>query len=99
MLIRNFRTWWQPPRPLKDREQHRQVTFLELFYDLVYVALIAILAAVVPILLLGLIDIEIIPLLVVINLFMLTPVYFGLKAWVQMRIENQKTGHLSTDAD
>lgn len=36
-----FRLWWQPPRRAGDRIEHRQVTFLELFYDLVYVALIA----------------------------------------------------------
>lgn len=36
-----FRVWWQPPRRLGDRVEHRQVSFLELFYDLVYVALIA----------------------------------------------------------
>ena len=40
----SFRTWWQPPRPLRDRPEHRQVTFLELFYDLVYVVIIAELA-------------------------------------------------------
>lgn len=40
----SFRKWWQPPRNIKDREMHRSVTFLELFYDLVYVALVAQLA-------------------------------------------------------
>jgi low temperature requirement protein LtrA len=43
-LRRTFRTWWQPPRSLRDRPAERQVTFLELFYDLVYVVLIAELA-------------------------------------------------------
>jgi low temperature requirement protein LtrA len=43
-LRRSFRSWWQPPRRLRDREADRQVTFLELFYDLVYVILIAELA-------------------------------------------------------
>jgi len=38
---RRFRFWWQPPRRAGDRIEHRQVTFLELFYDLVYVALVA----------------------------------------------------------
>ena len=33
--------WWQKPRENNDFEEHRQVSFLELFYDLVYVALIA----------------------------------------------------------
>lgn len=40
-IRQSFRTWWQVPRPLSDRPRHRQVTFLELFYDLVYVVLIA----------------------------------------------------------
>lgn len=39
-----FRDWWQPPKRLIDREGARQVTFFELFYDLVYVVLIAELA-------------------------------------------------------
>jgi low temperature requirement protein LtrA len=43
-LRASFRTWWQPPRRLIDREAERRVTFLELFYDLVYVVLIAELA-------------------------------------------------------
>ena len=41
LLIRNFRRWWQPPKSIGDREEERAVTFLELFYDLVYVILIA----------------------------------------------------------
>ena len=40
-LRRNFRRWWQPPKNIRDREEERSVTFLELFYDLVYVVLIA----------------------------------------------------------
>jgi len=36
-----FRRWWQPPRPASDRPAERRVTFLELFYDLVYVVIIA----------------------------------------------------------
>jgi low temperature requirement protein LtrA len=43
-LKSSFRRWWQPPRRAKDRELDRSVTFLELFYDLVYVVLIAQLA-------------------------------------------------------
>lgn len=39
-----FRKWWQPPRKVSEREVGRSVTFLELFYDLVYVVLIAELA-------------------------------------------------------
>ena len=41
ILKSRFRLWWQPPRRAGDRIEHRQVTFLELFYDLVYVALVA----------------------------------------------------------
>ncbi|KAA3643182.1 MAG: low temperature requirement protein A [Chloroflexi bacterium] len=40
-LLQNIRIWWQPPRQAGHRLEHRQVTFLELFYDLVYVAIIA----------------------------------------------------------
>ncbi|MDX2075907.1 MAG: low temperature requirement protein A [bacterium] len=40
-LLRNFRSWWQPPRNIIDRPEHRQITFLELFYDLIYVVIIA----------------------------------------------------------
>ena len=36
-----FRRWWQPPRPVSNRPEERRVTFLELFYDLVYVVIIA----------------------------------------------------------
>jgi low temperature requirement protein LtrA len=43
-LRQSFRTWWQPPGRTRDRVPDRQVTSLELFYDLVYVALIAELA-------------------------------------------------------
>jgi len=42
--MKNFRIWWQAPRKYKEREEHRSVTFLELFYDLVYVVIIAELA-------------------------------------------------------
>ena len=40
-ITQNFRKWWQPPRRVSDREEERTVTFLELFYDLVYVVVIA----------------------------------------------------------
>lgn len=43
-LRRNFRSWWQPPKRIADREEERTVTFLELFYDLVYVVIVAELA-------------------------------------------------------
>ena len=36
-----FHRWWQPPRTTSARPQERRVTFLELFYDLVYVVIIA----------------------------------------------------------
>lgn len=37
----NFRKWWQILRPIGDRPPQRSVTFLELFYDLVNVVVIA----------------------------------------------------------
>jgi len=40
-MLRSFRKWWQRPRAIGERPEHRQVSFLELFYDLVYVVLIA----------------------------------------------------------
>lgn len=36
-----FRQWWQPPRATNYQPEERRVSFLELFYDLVYVAIIA----------------------------------------------------------
>ena len=44
LLRNNFRMWWQYPRKVEDRSEHRSVAFLELFYDLVYVVFIAQLA-------------------------------------------------------
>ena len=41
LLSQSFRRWLQLPRKAGERPEHRQVTFLELFYDLVYVVLIA----------------------------------------------------------
>jgi low temperature requirement protein LtrA len=40
-IRQNFRLWWQPPRRASERDMHRHVAFLELFYDLVYVVIIA----------------------------------------------------------
>ncbi len=37
----NFRKWWFIPRKPSEDEEHRHVSFLELFYDLVYVIIIA----------------------------------------------------------
>src|SRR5580692_1076561 len=34
------RKWWQPPRRFEDRQNERKISWLELFYDLVYVACI-----------------------------------------------------------
>jgi low temperature requirement protein LtrA len=39
--MKNFRIWWQKPRRYSEQESERRVTFLELFYDLVYVVIIA----------------------------------------------------------
>jgi low temperature requirement protein LtrA len=36
-----FRRWWQPPHPAEQHPEERRITFLELFYDLVYVVIIA----------------------------------------------------------
>ncbi len=41
LIRRNFRRWWQVLRNILDPREHRQVTFLELFYDLVNMVLIA----------------------------------------------------------
>jgi low temperature requirement protein LtrA len=43
-LRSSFRKWWRPPRKASERDLDRSVTFLELFYDLVYVVLVAQLA-------------------------------------------------------
>jgi low temperature requirement protein LtrA len=34
------KTWWQPPRRFEDKQGERKISWLELFYDLVYVACI-----------------------------------------------------------
>jgi low temperature requirement protein LtrA len=36
-----FRLWWQPPRATNYQPEERRVSFLELFYDLVFVVIIA----------------------------------------------------------
>ncbi len=41
MANKDLRQWWQRPRRASERADSRSVSFLELFYDLVYVALIA----------------------------------------------------------
>ena len=41
-LARRFRRWlWRPPRPHGEAIEHRAVSSLELFYDLVYVAVVS----------------------------------------------------------
>ncbi len=40
----SFRRWWQPPARYEDRPEDRRVTFLELFFDLVFVVLVSQLA-------------------------------------------------------
>jgi low temperature requirement protein LtrA len=42
--MKYVRIWWQKPRRYKEQEDERRVTFLELFYDLVFVVIIAELA-------------------------------------------------------
>ena len=39
-----FRRWWHPPARFEDRPEDRRVTFLELFFDLVFVVLVSELA-------------------------------------------------------
>lgn len=40
LLRQTFRVWWQKPRNIADRSEERTISFLELFYDLVYVGII-----------------------------------------------------------
>ncbi|MBS9767421.1 MAG: low temperature requirement protein A, partial [Flavobacteriaceae bacterium] len=40
LFIKSFRVWWQKPADPTQRDAHREVSMLELFYDLVYVAII-----------------------------------------------------------
>lgn len=39
--MKNLRIWWQKPRKYREKEDERRITFLELFYDLIYVVIIA----------------------------------------------------------
>jgi low temperature requirement protein LtrA len=41
---KSFRDWWMKPANVRDRDLDRKVSFLELFYDLVYVVIISQLA-------------------------------------------------------
>ncbi|MDB5272868.1 MAG: hypothetical protein JWO58_1235 [Chitinophagaceae bacterium] len=41
MNDRNDNLWWGPPKKFDDRKNERKISWLELFYDLVYVAAIA----------------------------------------------------------
>jgi low temperature requirement protein LtrA len=40
MNTRPLNTWWGPPKNFSDRKDERKISWLELFYDLVYVAAI-----------------------------------------------------------
>lgn len=40
MLIETFRVWWKKPTRVIDRDADREVSYLELFYDLAYVAIV-----------------------------------------------------------
>lgn len=40
-LLSEHRIWWQKPKKYANQEAERKVSFLELFYDLVYVVMIA----------------------------------------------------------
>jgi hypothetical protein len=44
--MRRFRDWWQPPKKAGTGLEHHQVTFLELFYNPVYVVISFLLAQV-----------------------------------------------------
>jgi len=39
--MKNFRIWWQKPRRYTEKEDERRISYLELFYDLIYVVIIA----------------------------------------------------------
>jgi len=39
--MKKLRIWWQKPRKYSEKEDERRITFLELFYDLIYVVIIA----------------------------------------------------------
>jgi low temperature requirement protein LtrA len=41
MATKNINLWWGPPRNFNERKNERKISWLELFYDLVYVAAIA----------------------------------------------------------
>ena len=41
MKVKHYRYWWQKPKRYADQDEDRKVSFLELFYDLIYVAIIA----------------------------------------------------------
>ncbi|WP_019588788.1 low temperature requirement protein A [Deinococcus apachensis] len=43
-MLRNYRLWWHAPRVHEPGDQARRVTWLELFYDLVFVVVISRLA-------------------------------------------------------
>ena len=43
-MLHNYRRWWHKPQLHQEGEDARRVTFLELFFDLIFVVVIARLA-------------------------------------------------------
>jgi low temperature requirement protein LtrA len=41
MSVKRTNLWWGPPKRFDDRKHERKISWLELFYDLVYVAAIS----------------------------------------------------------
>ena len=41
LLVTTFRYWWKKPRKISEIEESREVSFLELFYDLIFVWIFA----------------------------------------------------------
>jgi low temperature requirement protein LtrA len=40
LLHDTFRIWWQKPASVSRRKENREISYLELFYDLVYVVIV-----------------------------------------------------------
>ena len=78
VLIRRFRDWWQPPRKAGNRLEHRQVTFLELIFDLVNVVIIVFEWILIYFLLKLIIQLGLV----------ITPNFFGLLALLRTREDN-----------
>src|SRR5438445_310217 len=41
MTVKSANLWWGPPKNFSDRTKERKISWLELFYDLAYVAVIS----------------------------------------------------------